>query len=384
MTQDSTGTGPQFREVGNGCRTTDLSPSDMRGGRLQQPTDAAVAGLELELLQVPAALAQVRASHLQDKAFAAAVDPLAANRYISIGIRPVHCAALTITNCQFRFSLGAQGMTSGAAPTPPGTVFGMGVFAASDCAGLQLERNQFLCDRASRLDAAGAQHSLAGYRLTPTAVAPTADKNAFRQFNGSQVAALLHDLVIRDNTFDEISATAVVLAEFGTIRTWDNTIRRSYVGIWLVEGRAAALTDLGAPFAVPGELKDQAGAVHAAFATGLLDPVRLLLTVFARTFPLPDLATMEVTTPAVDAADTEKLQAAGEQARQEWMTRFVKDVAAGLTPIRPSRRRTAKATGRGRLHRRPQPTATKASARKQPCSMEVPFSSSFRSHRSPH
>ena len=222
MTQDSTGTGPQFREAGNGYRTIDVTPSDVRDGRLQQLIDVAatgrtgndnggrvtirlqpgwyalkesvvlreqhsnltlrgsskadvisgapgfekalgqglivsvgannvtITGLELELPQVPATLAQVRASHLQDKAFAAAVNTIAANRYVSIGIRPVHNAALTVTDCLFQFTLGAQGTTSRSARTPPGTVFGVGVFAASDCAGLQLQRNQFLCDRAPR------------------------------------------------------------------------------------------------------------------------------------------------------------------------------------------------------------------------------------------
>lgn len=43
MTQDSTGTGPQFHEAGNGCRTIDESLPDVRDGRLQQLTDAAVA-----------------------------------------------------------------------------------------------------------------------------------------------------------------------------------------------------------------------------------------------------------------------------------------------------------------------------------------------------
>ena len=301
-----------------------------------------ITGLQLELPQIPAALATVRASQQQDKAFAAAVNAIAANRHVSIGIRPVHCAVLTISDCLFRFTLGAQVTTPEAAPAPPGTVFGVGVFAASDCAGLHLERNRFLYDPAPRPDVEGSQHALAGYLLTPAAVAPAGGKNAFRQFNGSQIGALLDDAVIRDNTFDGISAGVVVLAELGTIRIWDNIIRRSYAGIWLTDTTAAALTDLGGTFSVPSGLKDQAGAVRAALAAGLLDPVLLLLTVFGRTFPLPDLGTLELATSAVDAADMQKLQAAGEQARQQWMTRFVNDVAAGLTPARPRRRGTAK------------------------------------------
>ena len=415
MTQGSAGTGPQFREVGNGCRIIDASPSDVRGGRLQKLIDTVVAGrpsedsssrvticlqpgryelqqpitlcerhsnltlrgcpeaavisaapgfdtafgpglvvlagannvtitgLELELPHILAALARVRASRQQDKAFAAAVNDIDANGYVSIDIRPVHCAALTITSCLFQFSLGVKGTTSGAAPKP-GAVFGVGVFAASDCADLQLQRNQFLCDRAPSLDVGRPQHALAGYLLTLAAVAPAGGKNAFRQFNGSQVGALLRDADIGDNTFDSLSSAAVFLADLGTIRTWGNIIRRSYAGIWLVDATAAALTDLGGTFSVLGELKDQDGAVRAALTTGLLDPVLLPVTVFGRTCPLPDLGTIELATLAVDPADMDKLQAGGKQARHEWMTRFVNDVAAGLTPARPSRRRTTKAT----------------------------------------
>lgn len=301
-----------------------------------------ITGLELELPLVPATLAQVRASQQQDKPFAAAVNAIAANRSVSIGIRPVHCAALTITNCLFQFSLGAQVITPEAAPTTPATVFGVGVFAASDCAGLQLKRNRFLCNRAPRLAAEGAQHAPAGYLPTPATVAPADGKNAFRQFNGSQAGALLHDADIRDNTFDGHSAAAV-LADLGTIQIWDNIIRRSCADIWLTHATVAALTDLGGTFSVPGELKDQASAVRAALATGQLDPVLLLLTVFGLTFPLPDLGTpTQLSTPAGDPAATQELQAAGEQVWQEWMTRFV-DVVAGLTPTKPPRRRTDKA-----------------------------------------
>ena len=158
------------------------------------------------------------------------------------------------------------------------------------------------------------------------------------------MGALLHDVVIRDNTFDGLSAAAVVLAELGTIRIWDNTIRHSYAGIWLVDTTAAALTDLGGTFSVTSELKDQADAVHTALATGLLDLALLLLTVFARTFALPDLGTLtQLASPRVEAPDMQKLQVAGEQARQQWMTRLVNEVAAGLTSARLPRGGTAKA-----------------------------------------
>ena len=228
----------------------------------------------------------------------------------------MHCAALTITDCLFRFSLGAHVTTPEVAPAA-GNGLRRGRLRRQQLRGPATRTQPVPARPRTASDVEGPQHALVGYLLTPTAVAPAGGNNAFRQFNGSQVRALLHDAVIRDNTFDGLSAGVVVLAEQGTIRIWNNIIRRCYAGIWLTDTTAAALTDLGGTFDVPGGLKDQVGAVRAALAAGLLDPVLLLLTVFGRTFPLPDLGTLELATPAVDAADTEKLQAAGEQARQD-------------------------------------------------------------------
>jgi hypothetical protein len=95
-------------------------------------SNVTITGLELELPQVPAALPKVRESQQQHKTFAAAVNAVAANRHVSFGIRPVHCAAPTIGDCLFRFTPGTQVTAPGAAPAPPGAVFGAGVFAAAE------------------------------------------------------------------------------------------------------------------------------------------------------------------------------------------------------------------------------------------------------------
>ena len=302
-----------------------------------------ITDLELELPQVPAAVPKVRPSQQQDKAFAAAVNALAADRHVSIGIWPVHCAALTISDCLFRFTLGTQVTTPSVTTALPTAAFGVGVFGAAGCVGLHLERNRFLQDPPPDIEADGPQHALAGYLLTLTTVAQTSANKVSRQFNGSRLRVLLDDAVIRDNTFDGLRATVVLLSDLGTIRIWDSPIRRCYGGIWLTDATTAALTDLGGTFNLPGEMKGQVAAAHA-LATGLLDPVLLLLTVCGRTFPLPGLGQLAVRPNAVGATDLPKFRAAGEQARQEWMTRFVNDVAAGLTPATPSRRARARAT----------------------------------------
>jgi hypothetical protein len=421
MTQDPTGTGPQSREVGNGCRTIGIRPSNVRDGRLQQLIDAAVAGrpgedssrvticlkpgryelhqpitlreqhsnlalrgrsetgvisatsgfetafgqglivlvgatnvtityLEVELPQIPAALARVRASRQQRKAFADAVNAATANRWISIGIPPMHCTVLAITDTDylFRFSLGEHVTIAEVEQTVPRTVIGVGVFASGQSGGLQLERNRFLHDSAPRFDVEDPYHGLAGYLLTPTAVARDGAKNAFRQFNGSEVRALLRAAVIRDNTFDRLSVGVVVLSGLGTTRICDNIIRRSYAGICLIDTTAAALIDLGGIFYVPKEFKDQVGAVRTALAPTLLDLVLLLLLVLGQTFPLPNRGTLtQLATPAINAADVPKLQAAGDQARPDWMTRFVNDIAAGLAPATPPHGGAAKAAVAG-------------------------------------
>lgn len=67
-----------------------------------------ITGLEPELPRVQDALLRVHASQQQVETLAAAVNAIAANRHVSIGNRPVHCFALTISDCVFQFTLSAQ------------------------------------------------------------------------------------------------------------------------------------------------------------------------------------------------------------------------------------------------------------------------------------
>ena len=319
MTQDSTGAGPQFREAGNGCRTIDVSPSDVRDGRLQQLTGAAVAGrpgedsstrvticlqpgryrlqqpitlreqhsnlalrgcpeatvinaatgfetafsqgmivlvgtnnvtitgLELDLPQVPAALASARASRQQGKAFADAANEVALGRWISIGIRPAHCAVLAIT------------------------------------------------------------------------------------------------------------------------------------GICLIVTTAAALTDLGGTINVPGGLKDQADAVRTAFVTGLHDPVLLLLLVFGQTFPLPGFGTL---TRVLHSRDQRRGSAEAPDGRRSGTAGpgdTVRERHRGRTdPVTPPRRAGAKtATADAPRLLRPVDFNQGIGSEKALLRKEVPSSSSF-------
>lgn len=67
------------------------------------------------------------------------------NLYTSIGVRAVSCSSLTIEDC--RFELPVLGVDA----KQDTNLFGAGVFAAGDCSGLRLERNEFLWLGALRL-----------------------------------------------------------------------------------------------------------------------------------------------------------------------------------------------------------------------------------------
>jgi hypothetical protein len=241
---------------------------------LVEANNITITGLELELPQVPAVLGNVR-GHAPDRPLASALNALAANRYVSVGIRPVHCAVLAITGCLFRFSVGGHVTTPEVEQTMPRTVFGVGVFAADVCWGLELTGNRFLHEPAlAPVSEDGPVHVLAGYLLAPILVSRPTHDGANRSFDGSLLEALLHDAVVRDNIFDGISMAMLVAADLGTIKIRDNTVRRCQAGVYLLDLTSAVYLAL-------------ARSLTGAAPVGVADPVLVLLLVGAITFPLP-------------------------------------------------------------------------------------------------
>src|SRR5262249_4079201 len=137
-------------------------------------------------------------------------------------------------------------------------VFGVGVFAGSECWGLRLERNRFLHEpphvqtQQGRVQVA---HVLVGYLLAPSLVYRSSETAlASRRPSASLLRSLLVRAHIRDNEFTGLSVAIVAFAEFGDVRISDNEIRDCAAGIWLFSLRAQAFAELAGKYTVASNL----------------------------------------------------------------------------------------------------------------------------------
>jgi hypothetical protein len=139
---------------------------------------------------------------------------------VSVGIRPLHCALLTVQNCLFRFEI-----------QKTVNLFAVGIFAGSECWGLQLIGNRFLQDEeyllAQERTEENERRFLVGYLLSPSII-PTPDPNQF-----AIVPSLLQDAVIRDNRFTGLTTAMLILADTGMVRVETNTVLQCISGFWL-------------------------------------------------------------------------------------------------------------------------------------------------------
>jgi hypothetical protein len=174
----------------------------------------------------------------------------------SIGVRPIHCATLTIEDCLFRFVV-----------APEETTLGVGVFAGSECWGLRLRDNRFVHDDESlRVDEPPFRF-LIGYAVTPSSEIAGKQRNV-------GVPALLHDGTIRNNVFHGLAAAGLVFGKLGEIRLQDNSVRDGHLGFVL-----AATEWLAASSRLDGT--DQLGFYFAR------DPVVAIAGTLLRAYPLP-------------------------------------------------------------------------------------------------
>ncbi|MBG1270895.1 hypothetical protein [Nostoc sp. WHI] len=143
------------------------------------------------------------------------------NLRVSIGIRPLHSALLTVQNCLFRFAVEKDV-----------NLFAVGIFAGSECWGLKLLENRFLRDEEYLLleqkTGQNEQRFLIGYLLAP-ALIPR--KNAVNKLN--IVLSLLQDGIIRDNRFTGLTTAILILADTGLVRIENNTVIECISGFWL-------------------------------------------------------------------------------------------------------------------------------------------------------
>jgi len=141
------------------------------------------------------------------------------NSKVSIGIRPLHCALLTVQNCLFQFQVNGNSL-----------LFAVGIFAGSECWGLQLINNRFFGGKdlvANEELYLLKEVFLIGYLLSPSLT--SADKP--NEFN--LIPSLLQDTVIRDNHFIRLTTAMLIFADIGMVRLESNTVFQCFCGFWL-------------------------------------------------------------------------------------------------------------------------------------------------------
>lgn len=248
--------------------------------------DVTVRGLEFELPQVPAGAARVSGTPggVFDRAGVRAVNAERAGLWVSIGVRVIQCAVLTVAECLFRFTVGERRMTRDDAATMPRNVFGVGILHAGGAWGLRVSANRFLHDPVSPTADRDTFHLLTGYLLAPTALSATGTTTATHSLGAVRLPAILDDALFDGNRFSGLTAAAVVLGQLGDVRVHDNVVRESFSGIALLDVDALigddAIRDAAGGIAAPGLLQ----LMTVSFSPEL----RRLLSL-AMVFPLPPL-----------------------------------------------------------------------------------------------
>lgn len=288
-----------------------------------------LTGLEFVLPQVPIAVARAQASTggLFDRAAVRGVNEVTAGRYLSIGIRPVDCAVLEVSDCLFRYSLGEHETTPEVEQTMPRAIFAAGIWLSGGSWGLQVRRNRFLHHEAPPVLDSAVVHTLIGLvHLASVALGRWGGKSEGR-LGTARLPALLEDAVITDNVFDGVTTGIAVAAELGAVRIWDNVIRNAYQGISLLDSSASGSTDPTGQHRLE-VASDRVRDLHATLAGGFLDPVLATAQVVGATVPLPSLPDF---VPAgvqhLDAGDLARLRDEAAESRRAAVTRTMRRLA---------------------------------------------------------
>jgi Family of unknown function (DUF6519) len=204
---------------------------------------------------------------------------------VSIGIRPLHCALLAVEDCLFRYELtkGADG-------------FGVGIFAGSENWGLTVKNCRFLHDEEYLQNLQEPLRMFVGYLLAPSlSLRSLPDNNPTRVVttpSGSFTRSHLQDATFENNQFSGLTFAAVILADIGTIRIANNTVRDCYSGFWLLTLRNLSLQDEKLREIISEPTEDPIKNIEKLVATAVLgmiqEPVTYLTLLLARGYPLPN------------------------------------------------------------------------------------------------
>jgi Family of unknown function (DUF6519) len=246
---------------------------------LDRADNVTFRGLRFELPQVPFAEAGGKLAAF-DQPTTDVSGSLIEDLFVSIGLRPVHCAVLTVKDCLFRFTV-----------TRNKDCFGVGIFAASECWGLNLIGNRFVRDEDYLRVRQRPLRMLIGYLLAPAASVKQARRTTTaveaRIPAGSLVRSLLQDARFEGNLFSGLTVGALIYASIGVIGLRGNTVRECHAGFWLLSLRTVAYAALLNRVAVKTESSAFAVNLHNSILGAMLDPLVQVGSVIARSYPLP-------------------------------------------------------------------------------------------------
>jgi hypothetical protein len=246
---------------------------------LNRANNVTFRGLRFELPQTSFASAGGSLASFDQPAAAGVSGSLVEDLFVSIGLRPFHCALLSVRDCLFRFTV-----------TRNKDCFGVGIFAASECWGLRLTGNRFLRDEDTLRSVQRPLRMFIGYLLAPAASLKQARQPAStlaRIPAGLLVRSLLQDAIIEGNLFSGLSACILVYGNTGVVRIESNTVRECLSGFWLLSLRSVAYAALINRVSVRNEFAAFATRLHNSILGVVLDPVIQIGSVIARIYPLP-------------------------------------------------------------------------------------------------
>src|SRR5262249_7981216 len=153
-------------------------------------------------------------------------------------------------------------------------VFGVGIFAGSECWGLVVQGNRFVGDTDALRVSQRPFRMLAGYVLTPTALVragghlvPVGTVPA-----GTLVRSLLQEPEFRGNQFSDLTVAVLVYANTGIVTCTANTVRECYAGFWLLSQNSLAIASGLDRVMVAKNFLTVAERLHSSFLAVLLDP----------------------------------------------------------------------------------------------------------------
>lgn len=202
---------------------------------------------------------------------------------VSIGIRPLHCALLTVEDCLFRYEL-----TKGA------DVFGVGIFAGSECWGLKIHNCRFLHDEDYLHNLQEPLRMLVGYLLAPTVSLrslPSFKAAVDQPLAGYLVRSLLQDASFENNRFAGLTFAALIMADTDGVSITNNTVVDCYSGFWLLTLRTLSLQDAKLREIASEKTDDPIRNLEKLVALSVLgmiqEPVTYLAILLAQGYALP-------------------------------------------------------------------------------------------------